>query len=301
MAITKIKNLFSKRLFSKIWEISSPWIKNDVLYLRVLYRLRIGKRLDLNNPKTFNEKIQWLKINNQNPLYTNLVDKVEVKKWVAEKIGEEHIIPTLGVWNNANEIDFDALPNQFVLKTTNGGGGDVIICKDKSQFDKEKAIGQLNKGLKKNIYTLLREWPYKNIKPRIIAEKYMEDESGMGLTDFKFHTFSGEPRVLLVVSDRFGKSHGHFDYFDVKTFKQLDFCAKGGRLPEVSHYRCPENYEEMIKIVKKLSENICYVRVDLYNICGKIYFGEMTFYPSSGLDKFNPESWDTIMGEWLKL
>lgn len=274
---------------------------SDKLYLKLMFRLKIGHSLNLKSPRSFNEKLQWLKLYDRNPLYTTLVDKYAVKKWVADKIGEEHIIPTLGVWSNANDIDFDKLPNQFVLKTTNGGGGDVVICRDKAQFNKEKAVKHLNKGLKKNIYRRLREWPYKNVPPRIIAEKYMEDESGRGLTDYKFHTFKNKPKVLLVVSDRFGPSHGHFDYFAPDSFEQLDFCAKGGRPPEKTSMTKPDGYEEMIEIVKKLSEGITYVRVDLYNIKGKIYFSELTFFDGSGFDKFNPEKWDYVLGEWLEL
>lgn len=273
----------------------------DKLYLQLMFRFKMGYMLDLENPRSYSEKIQWLKLYNRNPLYTTLVDKYAVKEYVAKLIGEEHIIPTIGVWDNANDIDFDKLPNQFVLKTTNGGGGDVVICKDKAKFDKEYAIKHLNEGLKKSIYKKRREWPYKNVKPRIIAEKYMEDESGLGLTDYKFHTFSGEPKVLLVVKDRFGKSHGHFDYFDVKTYRQLDFCAKGGRPPEASDSEKPKNYEEMLEIVKKLSNGLNYVRVDLYNVSGKVYFSELTFFAGSGFDKFNPEKWDYIYGEWLEL
>lgn len=273
----------------------------DKLYLQLLFRCKMGYWMDLENPKSFSEKLQWLKLYNRNPLYTTLVDKYAVKKWVADKIGEEHIIPTLGVWDNANDIDFEKLPNQFVLKTTNGGGGDVVICKDKSKFDKEGAIKHLNQGLKKSIYSKLREWPYKNVPPRIIAEKYMEDENRCGLTDYKFHTFSGDAKVVLVVTDRFGENHGHYDYFDSKTYEQLDFCAKGGRPPEVSKCQKPKNYDEMISIVKKLSEDLNYVRVDLYNVDGRIYFSELTFFDGSGFDKFNPESWDYKFGDWLQL
>ena len=178
-----------------------------------MFRCRMGYWMDFDNPKTFNEKLQWLKLYNRNPFYTTLVDKYAVKEYVANLIGKEYVIPTLGVWNNAKEIDFDKLPNQFVLKTTNGGGGDVVICKDKSKLDRKYVVKHLNQSLKKSIYKNLREWPYKNVPPRIIAEKYMEDDSG-NLCDYKFHTFCGEPKVLLVVSDRFGDSHGHYDYFD---------------------------------------------------------------------------------------
>ena len=273
----------------------------DKLYLKLMFRCKMGYKLDLQNPKSFSEKLQWLKLYNHNPLYTTLVDKYAVKDYVAKIIGEEHVIPTLGVWDNANDIDFDSLPNRFVLKTTNGGGGDVVICKDKSKFDRDYAVKHLNQGLKKSIYKKLREWPYKNVKPRIIAEKYMEDESGCGLTDYKFHTFNSVPKVLLVVRDRFGKSHGRFDYFDPISFNQMDFCAKEGRPPEKTDLKKPKYYDEMLEIVKKLATRINYVRIDLYNVNGNVYFSEFTFFGGSGFDKFNPEAWDYKFGEWLIL
>lgn len=299
---TAIRLLRSNRgaFFASVLE-NLNFLFPDKLYLQLLFRCKMGYWLNLKNPMSFSEKLQWLKLYNRNPLYTTLVDKYAVKNWVAEKIGEEYVIPTLGVWNKANDIDFDKLPNQFVLKTTNGGGGDVVICKDKSKFDRVWAVKHLKQGLKKSIYNKLREWPYKNVPPRIIAEKYMEDECGCGLTDYKFHSFAGEPKVLLVVTDRFGENHGHYDYFDTITYEQLDFCAKGGRPPETSNCQKPKNYDKMLAIVRTLSKDLNYVRVDLYNVKGKIYFSELTFFDGSGFDKFNPESWDYKFGDWLQL
>ena len=270
----------------------------DKLYLQLLFRCKMGYWMDLENPKSFSEKLQWLKLYNRNTLYTTLVDKYAVKKWVADKIGEDHIIPMLGVWDNANDIDFEKLPNQFVLKTTNGGGGDVVICKDKSKFDKENAIKHLNQGLKKSIYSKLREWPYKNVSPRIIAEKYMEDENGQ-LKDYKFYCFNGRAQVCMVVSDRFGA--GHYDSFDAETFQQLMFCAKSGKLPEISNEKPPENYRQMLTIANQLSEGFPHVRIDLYSVNNNIYFGEYTFFDGSGFEKYYPESWDYKFGDWLQL
>ena len=268
----------------------------DKLYLQLLFRLKMGRRLDLDNPKSFNEKIQWLKLYNRNPLYTTLVDKFAVKDYVAEKIGEEYVIPTLGVWNNANEIDFDQLPDQFVLKTTNGGGGDVVICKDKSKFDKGEAVNQLNKGLKKKIYMRYREWPYKNVCPRIIAEKYMNDENGE-LKDYKFFCFNGDVKCIQVDYDRFVEHHRNMydaDWnllpFTIMYPPKKDFVIEK-----------PQNFDKMIEIAKSLSKEFPHVRVDLYNISGNIYFGELTFYHASGMKKFTPESWDYQFGEWLRL
>lgn len=268
----------------------------DKLYLQLLFRLKMGCKLDLSKPKTFNEKIQWLKLYNRNPFYTTLVDKFAVKDYVAKIIGEEHVIPTLGVWNNANDIDFDKLPDQFVLKTTNGGGGDVIICKDKSKFDKEYAVSHLNKGLKKKIYMRYREWPYKNVPPRIIAEKYMEDESGE-LRDYKFFCFDGHVECLQVDYDRFIEHHRNLydTAWNLLPFS-IRYPSKEGVVIEK-----PKNFYDMLDIAQKLSFGIPHVRVDLYNIDGKIYFGELTFYHGSGYEQFSPPEWNMKFGELLKL
>ncbi|WP_290763000.1 ATP-grasp fold amidoligase family protein [Fibrobacter sp. UBA4297] len=270
----------------------------DKLYLQLQFRLRMGYRLNLKTPKSFSEKIQWLKLYNRNPLYTTLVDKYAVKKWVADKIGEDHVIPTLGVWENADDIDFDKLPNQFVLKTTNGGGGDVIICRDKSNFDKKKAINHLNNGLKRSLYKELREWQYKHIPPRIIAEKYMEDESGE-LRDYKFFCFDGIVKALFIASDRLKVNEDtKFDFFD-RNFNHLPI-TNGHPNAKIQPQK-PKMYEKMISLAEKLSSGIPHVRVDLYEIDDKIYFGEMTFSHHSGMCPFCPIEWDYKFGEWLQL
>ena len=269
----------------------------DKLYLQMIFRLKMGYKLNLKNPRSYSEKLQWLKLYHRDPVYTRLVDKFAVKKWVAERIGEEYVIPTLGIWNNANEIDFDKLPNQFVLKTTNGGGGgDVIICKDKSKLDKEKAVVHLNKGLKKDIYKKLREWPYKNVPPRVIAEKYMEDESGE-LRDYKFFCFNGCVKCIQVDYDRFVEHHRNI--YDTE-WNLLPFSIKYPSKKNVVILK-PKNFDIMLTIAELLSKNIPHVRVDLYNVNGRIYFGELTFYHGSGHEIFNPKEWDYTFGEWLQL
>lgn len=268
----------------------------DKFYLQLLFRCKMGYKLNLKNPKSFSEKLQWLKLYNRNPLYTTLVDKYAVKEYVAKIIGEEYIIPTLGVWDDANEIDFDSLPNQFVLKTTNGGGGDVVICKNKEEFGKDFAIKHLNKGLKKSIYKKLREWPYKNVKPRIIAEKYMEDESGE-LKDYKFFCFDGCVRCLQVDYDRFIEHHRNiYDLNWEKMPFSIEYPSKDGVVIDK-----PDNFDEMNRIAQMLSKNNPHVRVDLYDVGGKIYFGELTFFHGSGYEKFTPKEWDYKFGEWLQL
>lgn len=295
-AINLLKNDKLNFIFALIQKIGQ--IFPDKLYLQLVFRCKMGYWLNLKNPKSFSEKIQWLKLYNRNSLYTMLVDKYAVKKWVAEKIGEEHIIPTLGVWKNVNDIDFDRLPNQFVLKTTNGGGGDVIICRDKSNFDKKKAITLLNRGLKRSLYRELREWQYKHIPPRIIAEKYMEDESGE-LRDYKFFCFDGVVKALFIASDRLNVNEDtKFDFFD-RNFNHLPI-TNGHPKAKIQPQK-PKMYEEMISLAEKLSKGFPHVRVDLYEIDDKIYFGEMTFSHHSGLCPFDPVEWDYKFGEWLQL
>ena len=270
----------------------------DKLYLKLKFRLKMGCSLSLANPKTFSEKLQWLKLYNRNPLYTTLVDKYAVKKWVADKIGEDHVVPTLGVWNNACEIDFDKLPNQFVLKTTNGGGGDVVICKDKLKLDKEYVVKHLNQGLKKNIYNKHREWPYKNVPPRIIAEKYMEDESG-ALRDYKFFCFNGTPKIFLLYNDRYNDKKMTIDFFDEKG-NWLDLTHPEFGRSEASP-ALPICFDELLLLAKELSQKIPFVRTDFYVVENKIFFGELTFYPTSGFAPYSPHRWEERMGDLLKL
>lgn len=272
----------------------------DKLYLQWMFRLKMGYKLNLKNPQTFNEKIQWLKLYDRKPEYTQMVDKYEVKKYVAKLIGEEYIIPTLGVWDKFEDIDFDKLPNQFVLKTTNGGGGSgVIICKDKSNFDIDNARKVLKQSLKDvMIYKTLREWPYKNIKPRIIAEEYIADSSGE-LNDFKFSCFDGDATDVMICTDR-NSGDTKFYFFD-NNWKLLRYNRRGIAAPDDFTLPCPLNLERMFAIASKLSSGIPYLRVDLYNVDGKIYFGETTFYPASGFDPNLLTETDTLFGSRIKL
>lgn len=270
----------------------------DVPYLKLMYWANIGKRLNLDNPKTFNEKIQWMKLHNTNPLYSILVDKYEVKKFVANKIGEEYIIPTLGIWDKFDDINFDELPNQFVLKCTHDSGG-LVICKDKNQLDIKKAKHKINKCLKRNYYYVGREYPYKNVKPRIIAEKYMENSIDGELKDYKFFTFDGVAEVMFIASDRENSSiETKFDFYDME-FAHLDFT--NGHPNAISMPHKPEKFDEMRKIAEILSEGIPHVRVDFYEVNGKVYFGEMTFSHWSGFQPFDPDIWDEKFGYLIKL
>lgn len=302
--MSKIKTLLHYIFYDRralklaLLQKSAILYRSDAKYLKKLFKLRMGKALNLDNPKTFNEKLQWLKLYNRKPEYTRMVDKYEAKRYVADIIGEEYIIPTLGVWERFEDINFDALPNQFVLKTTHGGGNTgVVICKDKNTFDILKAKKKLEASLKQDIYISLREWPYKNVKRRIIAEEYVADSNGE-LNDFKFFCFNGKPKVMLFATERNSKTGVCFDYFDME-FNHLPFEQGGPNSKQL--LTRPEAMADMIQIAKSLSRNIPQVRVDLYNVDGRIFFGEMTFFDSSGMAEFNPQEWDRIFGDWIEL
>lgn len=273
------------------------WIP-DSIYLKILYRGTMGEKLNLKNPRTYNEKVQWLKLYDRNPVYTALVDKYEVKQYIKKTIGEEHIIPTLGIWNNFEEIDFEELPEQFVLKCTHDSGG-VVICKDKAHFEIEAARKKLNKSLKKNYYWGRREWPYKNVKPRIIAEQYMADESGYELKDYKFFCFDGVAKAMFIASDRDNPlEETKFDFFDMD-FEHLPII--NGHPNATKTINKPVKFDEMRNLAELLSKGMPHVRVDLYDINGDIYFGELTFHHWSGMVPFEPKEWDDKFGDWIKL
>lgn len=272
----------------------------DKTYLKILFRLKMGYELNLDNPKGFNEKLQWLKLYNRKPEYINMVDKYEVKKLITSLIGEKYIIPTYGIWNKIEEVDFDSLPNQFVLKTTNGGGGSgIVICSDKNSFNKEDAIKNLNSSLKSNIYRNFREWPYKGIKPRIIAEEYMMDPKLKELRDYKFFCFDGYVDCVMVCSER-QSGNTKFYFFD-KNWNLLRLNKLGQAASEYFTLPRPSNIDEMFEIASKLSRGIPFVRIDLYSVDGKTYFGEITFFPDSGFDKNILADADEHFGKLIKI
>ena len=278
--------------------IKSARIWPDKMFLQLLFRIKLGKKLNLKRPKTFNEKLQWLKLYERKPEYTIMVDKIEAKKWAADRIGSGHVIPTLGVWDKFEDIDFDSLPNQFVLKTNHDSGG-VVICKDKSHFDTERAKKILKKSLKRNYFLSHREWPYKNVQRKIFAEKYMVDESGYELKDYKYFCFDGEVKFLFIATDRYNdKVETKFDFFDDE-FNHMPLTNGHPNSKKVIHK--PDGFEKMKEFARILSKGISHVRVDFYNINGEIYFGEMTFYHYSGTTPFEPEEWDLKFGELIKL
>lgn len=272
-------------------------ILSDKKYISTKYEYIFNKRLNLNNPQTFNEKLQWLKLYDRKPEYTTMVDKYAVKKYVADIIGEEYIIPTFGVWNHFDEIDFEKLPNQFVLKCTHDSGG-LVICKDKAKLDKVVAKKKLETSLKNNYYWSGREWPYKNVKPRIIAEQYLSDVQANDLYDYKFFCFGGEVRCFKVDFDRFIEHHAN--YYDkegnILKFGEVD-------LPPIydKNIKMSKNIGKMLELAEKLTEQQPFLRADFYDANGKIYFGELTFFPASGFGKFTSEEWDLKLGEWIQL
>jgi len=270
---------------------------SDKTFLKLVFRNRVGYTLNLRCPTTFNEKLQWLKLYNRDPIYTKMVDKYTAKEYVSEKLGGEYIIPTLGVWNSFDEINFESLPNQFVLKTTHDSGG-VIICTDKKTFDFDDARKKFTKRLKKSFFMQSREWPYKNVVPRIIAEEYIEEIGFGSFYEYKMFCFNGKIKMVLVCKGEFLDSERTIDYCDEK-FNKLPFISYNQ--PSKDEVEMPKEKEQLFEIAEKLSKDIPHVRVDMYVVNDKIYFGELTFFHGSGFQAFEPREWDSKIGEWLEL
>lgn len=266
----------------------------DGLFLRLEYFRRLGCFPNLTNPKTFNEKLQWLKLHDRKPEYTRMVDKYEAKRYVAERIGEKYIIPLIGVWDSFDQIDFERLPDQFVLKCTHDSGG-LVICPDKVKLDKAAANKKINASLKNNYYWHSREWPYKHLNPRIIAEKYMVDKTG-DLQDYKVLCFNGEPKLVQFHKGRY-QNHTQ-DYFDTE-WNNLKIY-QGLPMSETDIEK-PVFLEQMLRLSKELSAGIPHVRVDWYYVEGRLYFGELTFFDASGFEAFEPEQWNYTLGSWIQL
>ncbi|MBQ8564857.1 MAG: hypothetical protein IJ442_03365 [Bacteroidaceae bacterium] len=312
MLINKLKK-FSYYLIHDINKIKLyllykfNWIfSNDEIYIKYIYKLRMKQELNLCKPRTFGEKLQWLKLYNRNPEYTRMVDKYEVKKYVADIIGEEYVIPTLGVWDKVEDIDYDALPNQFVLKSTHDSGG-IVICKNKSLLDRVYVKKKIGKSLKRNYYNEKREWPYKYVKRRIIAEQFLSDSVHQDLIDYKFFCFNGQPRYCQVIRDR--STNETIDFYDMQwnhmPFVGLNPIAPNEYNPIVKNglnpVTRPSCLDNMIEICEKLAKNIPFVRIDLYIINNKIYFGEITFFPASGFGVFTPDNWNLVLGDMISL
>lgn len=271
----------------------------DSMYIHLRYLTRMKKPLNLKNPRTFNEKLQWLKLHGRNPAYSRLVDKYEVRAFVKERIGGEYLIPLVGgPWESFDQIDFGSLPEKFVLKCTHDSGG-LVICRDRSELDMEAARRRVARSLETNYYLQAREWPYKHVKPRIIAEACMEDETTADLRDYKFFCFGGEPRLLYVASNRHaGNKETKFDFYDMD-FRHLDLrnAHPNASVPPEK----PSQFALMSHLAAQLSAGFPHVRVDLYEVNGRVYFGEMTFFHMGGFFPFDPPEWDKKMGSWIEL
>lgn len=277
----------------KGWKKNVPANK----FLKRLYQIRMNRELDLQEPVLYTEKLQWLKLYDHRPEYTTMVDKYAVKQYVADKIGAEYVVPLLGVWDRVEDINFDTLPERFVLKTTHDSGG-IVVCKDKSTLNIPAARKKLQYFLERNYYDHNREWPYKNVPHRIIAESFMEDNRLGELRDYKFFTFSGEPKVLYIAQGRGSGGETVADFFDME-FNHLPFTIDHDMAPVPPEK--PANFDLMKELAAKLSKGTPQLRVDFYEVDGKVYFGEMTFFHCSGMVPFHPEEWDKKFGDWVVL
>jgi len=290
-------NRITKSLLFRFMDTKLSRLLPDKQYISLRYKAYCGKKLNLKNPITFNEKLQWLKLNGRKPEYTIMADKYEVRQYVAEKIGEEYLIPIVGVWDKFEDIDFDKIPNQFVLKP-NHTSGNVFICTDKYKVDYKALKKEVDKWMKREYYWVHREWPYKNIKPRIICEKYMVDESGIELKDYKFFCFNGKVKFFKVDFNRF--SDHRANYYDLN--KKLLYFGEVKCPPDYQRkLELPSNIYDMVILAEQLSRGKPFLRVDFYNISGRIYFGEITFFPASGFGKLEPDEWDYKLGSWIEL
>ena len=296
--IKKIKKCFQNPNLIGLMLLSfkTSRIIPDENYIRLLYRLNMNKKLNLLNPSTFNEKLQWLKLHDRNPLYTSYVDKYEVREFIEKTIGKECLVPLLGVYDEVEDVDFSILPDQFVLKPTHTSGN-VIICRDKTKLDLIETKKTLIKWLKREYFWYQREWPYKNIKPRIICEELIKTNDGKPPKDYKIFCFNGEPKFVFVASDR--GIDTKFDFFDIDWNRQ----SLKQHYPNSDYIiEKPRQWEKMLELAKILSQGIPHVRVDFYiDSSESIYFGELTFYHMSGLHAFTPESYDYLLGSWIDL
>lgn len=287
--IKGIKKILGKNLISIFYR--SLFFLSDEAFIKFIYCLRMGKRLNLDTPVTFNEKLQWLKLNDHNPLYTKIADKLGVRDYVTEKAGKEHVVPIIGVYSSFDEIDFSSLPSSFVIKTTHDSGS-LVICSDKSSLDIKKARKTIMRSMKRNYYRTTREWQYKNIEPKIIAEKYL----GECITDYKFFCFNGKPGFMYI--EREEEEQPQQAIFDMD-FNRLPFTMDDDASPEV--FEKPQFFDEMKRIASVLSSGIPFIRVDMYYVEGKILVGELTFYHYGGFIPFNPPEWDKTIGGYLNI
>lgn len=295
-----------KKKFSNPAKICNFFIKRSrLLYkllgekrcVEILYRAVTGNTLNLANPLSFNEKLQWLKVNNKNPLFSTMVDKYAVKQFVEEKMGEGYVVPTIGVWDSFDDINIESLPQQFVLKCTHDSGG-LVICKNKSSLDLVKTKRKICRCLKKNFYYSWYEFPYRDVKPRIIAEQYLAGADG-DVVDYKVHCFNGKAKFVLTCSERFSETGLKEDFYDLSWNRMP--VARPDHPNSEKGVAKPITFSKMINFAETFAKNIPFLRVDFYEVDAKLFFGEFTFFPASGLNAFVPESWDETFGSWLDL
>lgn len=269
---------------------------SDEKYVSLMYKVHVGKKLNLDNPKGFNEKLQWLKLYDHNPAYIEMVDKIDAKKYVAHIIGEEFIIPTIQVWDSVEEIDFSSLPNKFVIKCSHDSGS-VVVCKDKNQLNIKEVKKKLQHGMRRNLYYWGREWPYKSVKPRILAEKYLDD-GNKELIDYKFMCFNGKVKCLFTVTNRFSGGNMHVTFYDID-WNIMPFARHYG--VDSAPIDKPKSFDKMVELSEKLSTGLTFARIDFYEVEGKPYFGEITLCPGNGIEKFSPDVWDYKIGDMMVL
>jgi len=292
-----IKALLHPRIvFLYILETSGSRLLPDKIYLKLKYFLKLNKKLNLDYPVTFNEKLQWLKLYNRKPEYSVMVDKYRMRSYVADRIGLGHTVPLIGVWEDPAEIDFDKLPNKFVLKCNHNSGLGMCICKDKSNLDVKKVKSELKKGLRQNYYLTGREWPYKDVPRKVFAEEYLEESQSDVLTDYKFFCFNGVPKIMYISQDN--AKEPHTDFFDMD-FNHLNIRMKDPN-SEISPNK-PKQFEKMKQLATILAKDVAHLRVDFYVVNDNIYVGELTFFHNSGFSNITPEQWENTLGEWIKL
>lgn len=291
----RIKKAFKepKVALDQFLKKTSP-IYPDKFYIKTLFRLLVGYKLDLNHPKSFNEKLNWLKLYDRNPLYTILADKIEVKKYVAKKVGEQYVVPSYGVWDSPDEVNFNSLPNQFVIKC-NHCSGSMVICKDKNSLNEKATREILWKGMKYDYYWICREWVYKDIRHRITADKYLDDGTGNELRDYKFWCFNGVPKYMYCTI----KGENVYENFYDMDFVPVDI--NHGFPRHAPEFEKPNNFELMKQLASKLSEGIPFVRIDFFDVKGKVYFGEFTFYDWAGFYPFSNREMDMKLGTLIEL
>lgn len=296
-SLTNIKDTVNKIVVQTVQKFY--FLFSDKLSLKIQYRVIMGRRLNLKNPTRFSEKLQWLKLYDRKPIYSTMVDKITAKDYVAGIIGKDYIIPTLGVWDHFDEIDFDQLPDKFVLKTNHSGGSSgVVICRNKSKFNKERAKIRLEKSLKQSVYHTLREWPYKNIQPKIFAEELLEVNEQHGLMDYKVFCCNGEPKMVKVNYD-VAKDY-HVNWYDLN-WDRIEGTTIYDPTDMTVVIERPKLLEDMLAKARVLSKGVPYLRVDFYCVDNELKFGELTFFPGSGFEQFKPDSFDFTIGSWITL